>query len=143
MRSRIHGAKALALAFACTLLLAQKPVAPEQVDSCGAGLHKDHPCHCMRHQSDAQNKYMEQCQGKDPSVQKIIECLRAMPDKLADHCAAVESYGNWADESKPMPDQCTSACKRKDCRCAEGASHPGKDSKTVCHFGRYSEEGNP
>lgn len=131
------------MVLVCAALMAQqtKPLPQTTtVESCGRGEGGSHHCHCMQHWSDVQNAYMDKCEGKDQSVKKLTECLRNMPDNVRDHCAAVESYGNWADESKPMPMQCTSACKRRDCRCADGAQHPGPDSKTVCHFGVYSDD---
>ena len=130
--------KKLTLLFILTAVIFAQQSKP--VESCGLGENKGHPCHCMAHWSQAQNEYMDKCQGKDQSVKKLTECLRDMPETVRDHCRNVESYGNWADESKPMPNQCTSACKHKDCRCADGAQHPGPDSKTVCHFGVYQED---
>jgi hypothetical protein len=118
------------LALAVFALSAQTP----KVESCGLGQKdaKGHVCHCMAHWSEVQNEYLDKCQGKDRSTKKLVACIRDMPQNVRDHCAAVESYGNRADESKPMPSQCSSACKRRDCKCGE---RQGVESKNVCHFG--------
>jgi hypothetical protein len=138
----------LLLVMVCAALLAQQTKPAQQVASCGRGENKSHPCKCMQHWSDVQNAYVAACQGKNMSVERLVACIRDEPENVRDHCAAVESYGNWhmndkGEHDTPMPNQCSSACMRRDCRCADGAQHPGPDSKTVCHFGRSYEEDLP
>lgn len=146
----------LAILLVCCALLAQKPAKqPESsVPSCGRGENPSHRCNCMQSWSDAQNEYMQKCQGKDESVKKLIACLRDMPENLKDHCLYAESHGNWhmndkGEHDQSMPGQCSRACTRADCRCAQGAQHDGgdrpdkKESKTVCHYMQYSGDDIP
>lgn len=113
----------------CAALYGEKTV-PRQFDACGLGLHKDHPCHCVEHTSDVQNEWVTACLASDPKKTET-DCVKTMPSYIRDHCQAAERYGNWQDEGKPMPNQCTSACKMKDCKCDDGPT---------CHFGHTAAD---
>jgi hypothetical protein len=115
------------LALLCVALLAQKP--KPTIEACGLGLHKDHPCHCVEHTSQVQTDWMVRCQGVNGRT--VEQCLKEMPVEIRDHCSVAEHYGNWNNEGDPMPQQCSMACKRSDCRCDDGP---------VCHYGHSAKD---
>ncbi len=130
----------ISLFLFAALLFAQGKGGKATMPECGMG-DKDHPCKCMIHTEEVQQKYLSDCKAEKLSDPKAKfgrvakECLATMPD----HCSIVEHYGNWATDDQgnhtnPMPMQCTKSCTRSHCKCADGPT---------CHFAHSPSEDNP
>jgi hypothetical protein len=131
----------LLLLAATALLLAQQ--AGSAMPECGLGTDRDHPCHCMAHTNQVQAEALQSCiadrLAHSDDGPKAIDalCAQAVPE----HCVIIEHYGNWNDgfdangmHNNRMPNQCTRACTRSHCKCADGPTchimhDPSEDPK--------------
>ncbi len=97
--------------FGGALLLAQQS-APK-FDFCGLGSHRE--CNCVRHTQQVRAQFISKCDLTAKTDKERDECLKNMPA----HCALAEQYIK-DDDGNAMPEQCTLACKRSDCKCDDG-----------------------
>jgi hypothetical protein len=103
-------------------------------DFCGLGSH--HECNCVRHTQQVRAVFIQDCDLHAKSDKERDACMKNMPAHcdVAEHYWRGDSNDNDGEDSGPMPDQCTSACKKKDCKCDDGP---------VCHLAHTAADHQP